>query len=555
MELGFATQAVLNINDADPFDPNLLDDFEVPPDQFEEKGDLTLETVVVTPGDPLALPGQGPREGLLHVVTPVLVDVLRDPPKAPAGKPLPRHRYGRDPQHVDLRRAHRGSRDGPLRLRARDPPRSQASARAPRRGRRPRRRPGSRLPLRGRLRRRSRDADRPDLRRHAHRSQRLRRVRPRLRRQSGLDAGRRPELLVLRHGQRRHVQGSGEGQPRPRSRPEAVAAPLERRVPRPRRRGTRPARVEPRDRRRHRQQHPGLGQQRAAVLHRRSRECRHRRARQPRDHGARRGRLALLLLRSVPVHVRAPDDARQAGGRVRPRRGAHPAAARRGAVARVLEHGHRSPSGRLAADGGDRHHGVGGPRTVAGLRHHPRSRLLGRRELRRRARFRPRHLGGDAHVRGGARAGRDQMVRRRRPLPSRDARRRGSQSVGVRPSVLPAAEHGGGRKLRRPGRRRHGVPANLQDRLRPRVRRSRYVGAVRGAIRGRLRGLAPADGALLEFHAEPPAAARRAQRRVRAHAGVGLWLRAAGRGHAGGGDVAGARRAGSGAQSDGDERR
>jgi beta-glucanase (GH16 family) len=80
VELGFVVQAVLNINDADPFDPNLLDDFEVPPDQFEEKGDLTLESVVVTPGDPLALPGQGPREGLLHVVTPVLVDAAIDEP-------------------------------------------------------------------------------------------------------------------------------------------------------------------------------------------------------------------------------------------------------------------------------------------------------------------------------------------------------------------------------------------------------------------------------------------------------------------------------------------
>ncbi|HEX2443916.1 MAG TPA: carbohydrate binding domain-containing protein [Vicinamibacterales bacterium] len=79
VELGFGTQAVLNINDADPFDPNLLDDFETAPFQFEEKGDLTLETIVVTPGDPLALPGQGPREGLLRVQTPVLVDVARVP--------------------------------------------------------------------------------------------------------------------------------------------------------------------------------------------------------------------------------------------------------------------------------------------------------------------------------------------------------------------------------------------------------------------------------------------------------------------------------------------
>jgi beta-glucanase (GH16 family) len=73
--LGFVTQAVLYITDDDPFDPNLLDDFEAPPDQFEEKGDLALSAVEVHPGDPLALPGQGANEGLLHVETPVLVDV------------------------------------------------------------------------------------------------------------------------------------------------------------------------------------------------------------------------------------------------------------------------------------------------------------------------------------------------------------------------------------------------------------------------------------------------------------------------------------------------
>jgi beta-glucanase (GH16 family) len=76
VELGFVTQAVLNIADADRFDPNVLDDFEVPPDQMGTEGKLQLETVEVTPDDPLALPGQGPREGLLHVTTPVLVDVV-----------------------------------------------------------------------------------------------------------------------------------------------------------------------------------------------------------------------------------------------------------------------------------------------------------------------------------------------------------------------------------------------------------------------------------------------------------------------------------------------
>ena len=89
-ELGFLTQAVFYISDDDPFDPNLLDDFEAAPDQFDEKGDLKLSAVEVHPGDPLALPGQGPNEGLLHVETPVLVDVRVQLPRGGAC----RHRHG-----------------------------------------------------------------------------------------------------------------------------------------------------------------------------------------------------------------------------------------------------------------------------------------------------------------------------------------------------------------------------------------------------------------------------------------------------------------------------
>jgi beta-glucanase (GH16 family) len=74
-EPGFAMQAVLNIADDDPFDPNLLDDFETDPVAFEEKGHLALESVAVGPDDPRALPGQDLVEGVLHVETPILVDV------------------------------------------------------------------------------------------------------------------------------------------------------------------------------------------------------------------------------------------------------------------------------------------------------------------------------------------------------------------------------------------------------------------------------------------------------------------------------------------------
>jgi beta-glucanase (GH16 family) len=80
VELGFVAQAVFNIDDDDPFDPNLLDDFETGTVPFEAEGDLELESVEVRPGDPLAVPGQGPVEGLLHVETPILVDIAVDFP-------------------------------------------------------------------------------------------------------------------------------------------------------------------------------------------------------------------------------------------------------------------------------------------------------------------------------------------------------------------------------------------------------------------------------------------------------------------------------------------
>jgi len=88
--LGFLTQAVFYITDDDAFDPNLLDDFEAPPDQFDEKGDLKLSAVEVHPGDPLAVPGQGPNEGLLHVETPILVDLRVQLPRGSSC----RHRHG-----------------------------------------------------------------------------------------------------------------------------------------------------------------------------------------------------------------------------------------------------------------------------------------------------------------------------------------------------------------------------------------------------------------------------------------------------------------------------
>ena len=110
----------------------------------------------------------------------------------------------------------------------------------------------------------------------------------------------------------------------------------------------------------------------------------------------------------------------------------------------------------------------------------------------------------DAHLRRGARAGRDPLVRRRHPLPSRHSGRRRPRPVGLRPSLLPAPQHGGGRELRRPRRSGHRVPADAEGGLRPRVRSRRYRRALRSAVRGRLRRLAPVDGPLLELHAQQP---------------------------------------------------
>ena len=76
VELGFIRQASALIRDNDPYDPNLLDDFERGAFLWDTTGDVRLETPEIAAGDPLAVPGQGAYEHILEVGTPVLVDIV-----------------------------------------------------------------------------------------------------------------------------------------------------------------------------------------------------------------------------------------------------------------------------------------------------------------------------------------------------------------------------------------------------------------------------------------------------------------------------------------------
>lgn len=72
---GFLTQAVLVIEDDDPLDETLLDDFERGAYLWDAQG-VSLSTPEVAAGDPLALPGQAAYEHILQVATPQSVDII-----------------------------------------------------------------------------------------------------------------------------------------------------------------------------------------------------------------------------------------------------------------------------------------------------------------------------------------------------------------------------------------------------------------------------------------------------------------------------------------------
>jgi beta-glucanase (GH16 family) len=76
VERGSLFQASAIIRNDDPFDPNLLDDFEQGAFLWQSDDDVELTTPEIAAGDPLAVPGQGAFERVLEVFTPVAVDIV-----------------------------------------------------------------------------------------------------------------------------------------------------------------------------------------------------------------------------------------------------------------------------------------------------------------------------------------------------------------------------------------------------------------------------------------------------------------------------------------------
>ncbi|RMG96318.1 MAG: glycosyl hydrolase family protein [Chloroflexi bacterium] len=76
VELGFITQASAIIVDNDPFDRDLIDDFERGAFFWHTTGNLALQTPEIAAGDALAVPEQGAYEHILAVDTPRLVDIV-----------------------------------------------------------------------------------------------------------------------------------------------------------------------------------------------------------------------------------------------------------------------------------------------------------------------------------------------------------------------------------------------------------------------------------------------------------------------------------------------
>jgi beta-glucanase (GH16 family) len=72
---GFATQSFASIIENDPYDPNLIDDFERGAFLWDSDK-VTLSTPEIAAGDPLAIPGQGVYEHILEVDTVLLVNII-----------------------------------------------------------------------------------------------------------------------------------------------------------------------------------------------------------------------------------------------------------------------------------------------------------------------------------------------------------------------------------------------------------------------------------------------------------------------------------------------
>jgi beta-glucanase (GH16 family) len=81
---GRFVQSAVRIVDDDPYDPQLLDDFEDHPYLWSGDEQALLDNAEIAADEPLALPGQGAFEGVLEIGLPRLVDV--DVRGRPCGK-------------------------------------------------------------------------------------------------------------------------------------------------------------------------------------------------------------------------------------------------------------------------------------------------------------------------------------------------------------------------------------------------------------------------------------------------------------------------------------
>jgi beta-glucanase (GH16 family) len=74
--LGPVFKARIDIKDDEPYDPNLIDDFEKGTYLWHPSSNVILSNPEIAADDPLALPGQGAYEQILEADTPVLVDIV-----------------------------------------------------------------------------------------------------------------------------------------------------------------------------------------------------------------------------------------------------------------------------------------------------------------------------------------------------------------------------------------------------------------------------------------------------------------------------------------------
>ena len=400
---GVFLQASGTIQDDDPYDPTLIDDFEAPPYLWDSSANVILSQVEIAADDPLALPGQGAYEGVLRAIVPLWVEIDYPRNLCDSGRGVVPVTLLSTPTFDATTVDHSTVSLG-------DAYETHVDKKT------------------GAPKRHEEDADGDgdiDLVFHFRYDETGLPCRPAIVPFNGLTYDGRPisaggadarfgrrfplgQDWSAAGGLRFWYYGQGTGD-------TVVVELLDNRAPDPGPAGwslvwsdefngpagapAEPGPLGSRDRRRHGQRHPRLGQRRAPVLHRQHRERGDGRRGQPRDHRPGGRRLPGLLLRPLRVHLGAAPDPAEGRVRLRPHRVAHQGAGRLGPVGRLLDAGHQHRPGRLAAGRRDRLHGVRRKTADRDLRHHPRPRLLRRPELRQPLRLRRARLRRVPHLR------------------------------------------------------------------------------------------------------------------------------------------------------------